>query len=620
MMAEDPSSTQQASGSFIAQAREGSTATITVTNIYQTLPSHPIDATLLAVAQRQFAALPLDTIPAVAPLPAGSRMLFLPNPLFVGRKEALRGLAAVLKGDREGAEGEIQTAAIATGIGGLGKTQLVSEFVHRYGQYFAGGVFWLSFASAIDVQAEIAACRTALRQELPLNVGSLPLEDQVRLVLAAWQSPLPRLLVFDNCEEEQLLAQWRPRTGGCRVLVTSRRLKWTAELGVKPRILDVLSREESLLLLHQHRPDLPASELDAIAQVLGDLPLALHLAGSFLAKYRQTRLGRPSDYLTHLRRMPLLQHPSLQGQGSARYSATSHVQHVAQTFAVSYEQLKTDDPMDEMALALLARAAYFAPGEPIPYDLLVHTLEHTDEDDLLQELQQADALERLVSLGLVEPQGERSLRLHRLVADFVRMRMETTGSGAQAAVEQVLLETADRLNQEGYPAPILALQPHLRAVTTLAQQRTDERVANLCAALAAYLQMIGLYNEAQSYAERALTITEQVLGPQHPSTATSLNNLAELYRNQGRYEEAEPLYQRALTIREQVLGPQHPDTAGSLHNLALLYQDQGRYEEAEPLYQRALTIREQVLGPQHPSTEIARENYAIFLEETKELG
>ena len=36
----------------------------------------------------------------------------------------------------------------------------------------------------------------------------------------------------------------------------------------------------------------------------------------------------------------------------------------------------------------------------------------------------------------------------------------------------------------------------------------------------------------------------------------------------GDYAKAEPLYQRALKISEKALGPEHPDTATSLNNLA----------------------------------------------------
>ena len=68
-----------------------------------------------------------------------------------------------------------------------------------------------------------------------------------------------------------------------------------------------------------------------------------------------------------------------------------------------------------------------------------------------------------------------------------------------------------------------------------------------------------------------------------------------LYYEQGRYKQAEPLLQRAITIREHQLGPEHPDTAQSLQNLAPLYCKQGKYEQAEPLLQRALAICEQQL-------------------------
>jgi CHAT domain-containing protein/tetratricopeptide (TPR) repeat protein len=102
------------------------------------------------------------------------------------------------------------------------------------------------------------------------------------------------------------------------------------------------------------------------------------------------------------------------------------------------------------------------------------------------------------------------------------------------------------------------------------------------------------------------------LGPDHPDTATSLNNLADLYHSQGAYDKAEPLYLRALAIREKTLGPDHPKTATSLNNLALLYVDQGVYAKAKPLYLRALTIRVKALGADHPSTATSLNNLAVL--------
>jgi hypothetical protein len=92
--------------------------------------------------------------------------------------------------------------------------------VHRYGRFFAGGVYWLSFASADEVPLQVAACAAP-------GLEARPLEERVQRVRDAWQSAVPRLLVFDNCEEESLLDAWRPPSGGCRVLVTSRRSRWS---------------------------------------------------------------------------------------------------------------------------------------------------------------------------------------------------------------------------------------------------------------------------------------------------------------------------------------------------------------------------------------------------------
>ncbi len=73
--------------------------------------------------------------------------------------------------------------------------------------------------------------------------------------------------------------------------------------------------------------------------------------------------------------------------------------------------------------------------------------------------------------------------------------------------------------------------------------------------------------------------------------ANSLNNLAELYREQGKYAQAEPLYQRALAIVEKALGPDRPDVAQALENYADLLSRMGRDEGAAKLEARAQAIR-----------------------------
>ena len=98
------------------------------------------------------------------------------------------------------------------------------------------------------------------------------------------------------------------------------------------------------------------------------------------------------------------------------------------------------------------------------------------------------------------------------------------------------------------------------------------------------------------------------MGPDHPDTATDLDNLAWLLEDKGDYAGAEPLYRSALAIRKKALGPDHPDTATSLNNLAGLLEDMGDYAGAEPLYRRALAIFEKVFGANDRRTQQVRKS------------
>ncbi|MGO9171966.1 MAG: tetratricopeptide repeat protein [Rhodomicrobium sp.] len=83
------------------------------------------------------------------------------------------------------------------------------------------------------------------------------------------------------------------------------------------------------------------------------------------------------------------------------------------------------------------------------------------------------------------------------------------------------------------------------------------------------------YKEAATVAEQALALAERVLGPEHPDTLSTVNNLAFFYQAQGRYGEAEPLFKRALDANERLLGQEHFETLTSVANLAAIYDNQG---------------------------------------------
>ena len=130
------------------------------------------------------------------------------------------------------------------------------------------------------------------------------------------------------------------------------------------------------------------------------------------------------------------------------------------------------------------------------------------------------------------------------------------------------------------------------SVQTACIQQTPWEKAN-ASGEEAYQQ--GRYAEAGKRWLAALEEAEN-FGPDDQRLATSLNNLAVLYRTQGNYAQAEPLYQRSLAIREKVLGPEHPDVATSLENYADLQRKMKRDAEAKKMEARAQAIRARHAG------------------------
>jgi hypothetical protein len=296
-------------------------------------------------------ALPTEVLPQAAPeqLPAWSRFPRLQQAYFVGRDTELLQIARTLK--------QGSTCLITTGIAGAGKSSLASEFAYRYGSYFAGGVFWISFADTQNIANEIAECGNKLR--LFHEQEDLTLEQRVERVKNEWQKPIPRLLIFDNCDHlsakqcRSFLSEYLPTVGGCRVLITSRNSLWPSDTKLSRLALDMQERTESIKLLQHYRADLSDDDAGAIADLLGDLPLALTLAGRYLADVADESYGQPSVYLRNLR-AKMLEHYSLDSNEQGERSVQAAIE-------LSYQRLKPQQ--DALAIELLEHASYFAPNQ-----------------------------------------------------------------------------------------------------------------------------------------------------------------------------------------------------------------------------------------------------------------
>ena len=217
-----------------------------------------------------------------------------------------------------------------------------------------------------------------------------------------------------------------------------------------------------------------------------------------------------------------------------------------------------------------------------------------------------------------------AIRLHRLVREIAASRRD--GAQQYAARRTLVAMLAAVYPDDGYSNPAswprcATLTPHLVAIckSETADAADSAQRADLLGRAGGYFHGRAAYSAARPLFERALAIREKALGPEHPDTATSLNNLAVLLQDQGDLAAARPLFERALAIREKALGPEHPDTATSLNNLAVLLQDQGDLAAARPLYERALAIREKALGPEHPDTATSLNNLAVLLQDQGDL-
>ena len=165
--------------------------------------------------------------------------------------------------------------------------------------------------------------------------------------------------------------------------------------------------------------------------------------------------------------------------------------------------------------------------------------------------------------------------------------------------------------------PELAIPYYDRAVrilTAAGPGYDDQRAIILSSTGVAYRRLSQNKKALELYGQ-ALVIQEQVLGPDHPDVASTLNNQAVVLGERGDYAQGVKAHRRALAIREKQLGPDHEWVGESCNNLASQLGYLGMYDESLAAQERAVQIFRDQLGTDHQRYLWAKLNLGIAYQE-----
>jgi len=524
----------------------------------------------------------------------------LRNPNFTGRESLLAQLRSALTSGQPAA----LTQAIH-GLGGVGKTQLALEYAYRHAAEY-DLVWWVRAEEPAALAADYAALAA------PLDLPQKDEPDQ-RLVVQAVRRWLSQntgwLLIFDNARRPEDLRSYLLPGGGGHVVITSRYSAWREV--ANPLTVPVLPRPESVAFLLKRTGQTGEAAADALAEALGDLPLALAQAGAYIDVTRTTFTACLDLFQSRRTELWEDERPPL------GYPHT-----VATTWSLTMEQVRKESPA---GADLLNLCAYLAPDD-IPQTLLSEGGEYLPQPlcaTVTDSLAMNKAVAALLRYSLLERTGE-ALSVHRMVQAVARDRLPEDARRTWAGAAVRLVNDAfpfESSDVQTWPQ-CARLLPHALAAVGHAGALgvASEATGRLLNQAGLYLDGRAEFAEAKVAYERALAIYEQSLGSDHPNVATLVNNLGGVLRALGDLAGARAHYERALAIDEAAFGPNHPNVATDINNLGDVLQHLGDLDGARAAFERALAIDEAVFGPHHPEAAIRVNNLGGVLHDLGDLA
>jgi len=200
---------------------------------------------------------------------------------FVGRKEELAEIDQNLK----------KSGRVAiSGMGGVGKTELVTQYARRNESNFPGGICWLRARESVLAEEIILFAQNEMQLQVPqqnFQGETLSLFEQVDWCWKNWRpSDGLVLVILDDVTDFGNCLEFLPNNNRFRLLIATRLRNLDAN--IEEICLDVLTPEQALELFTAivgvKRVQKEREIAEKLCDELGYLPLGLELLGRYIVK------------------------------------------------------------------------------------------------------------------------------------------------------------------------------------------------------------------------------------------------------------------------------------------------------------------------------------------------
>ena len=479
-------------------------------------------------------------------------------------------------------------AFVLTGLGGVGKTQLAADLVHRsWVDHEVDLVVWVT---ALSRRAIVAAYAEAARR---LGIASDGDEDAAAERLLAWLTePHGRrwLVVLDDVQDPaDLTGLWPPVVNGNTVVTTRAQQAALAGSGRTVMPVDAFEPGESVRYLREKLDGEGLDDYAELADELGHLPLALAEA----AAYIQDLELDCADYLRRFRERRLAD-VELDTPPDGHGAALTSTWNLSIANADAHRPGGVARPLLELASVLSPHgipAAVFT-TEAVQAMVTERRGRSTGADDA------RDGLSNLKLLSLCVFDDDRStVRVHQLVQRVTREALPGPAAGTARCAADALLAIWPEVERDTTFVGLLR-------ENTAALRRNAEDALWCGGALHEVvfragnsLTLQGLPAAALAYWQGLLPCAVGRLGDEHPDTLSIRNNLAWAGHRTGDSAPALAELREVLSIRRRVLGDEHPNTLATIHGIARFQAEVDDLDGAVGLLRGLVVDYERVLGP-----------------------